>query len=74
MIFVSTDYFQHCLPFVIRSMDELRHTHEDELDNLRSKLTSVQSEKKNVAMKLAEMHAEKSQMEGEIKALNKAQK
>ncbi len=55
-------------------MDELRHTHEDELDNLRSKLTSVQSEKKNVAMKLAEMHAEKSQMEGEIKALNKAQK
>ncbi|XP_072013497.1 centrosomal protein of 89 kDa-like [Amphiura filiformis] len=57
-----------------RSMDELRRTHEDELENLRSKLTSVQSEKKNVAMKLAEMHAGKSQMEGEIKALNKAQK
>ena len=55
-------------------MDEFRHKHEDELENVRSKLTSVQSEKKTLALKIADMQAEKSQMEGEIKALNKAQK
>ena len=61
-----------CLPS--RSMDEFRHKHEEELENVRSKLTSVQSEKKTLALKIADMQAEKSQMEGEIKALNKAQK
>ena len=52
----------------------MRHKQQGEVENLRSKMTAIEEEKKTVALILADEKAEGSRMEGEIKALSRAQK
>ncbi|XP_022083976.1 centrosomal protein of 89 kDa-like isoform X2 [Acanthaster planci] len=57
-----------------RGLDEEQRHHQAEMESVLSKLSSVQGEKKTLALRLADGEAERSQMQGEMKALTRVQK
>ncbi|XP_071785817.1 uncharacterized protein [Asterias amurensis] len=57
-----------------RALEEEQHKHQSEMQNVMMKLSSIQGERKSLSMKMADSEAEKSQMQGEIRAMNRAQK
>ncbi len=60
--------------FPCRALEEEQHKHQSEMQNVMMKLSSTQGERKSLSMKMADGEAEKSQMQGEIRAVNRAQK
>ncbi|XP_038067839.1 centrosomal protein of 89 kDa-like [Patiria miniata] len=57
-----------------RGLEEEQRSHQAEMENVFSKLSSTQGEKKTLALRVADSEAERSQMQGEIKALGRVQK
>ncbi|XP_054762666.2 centrosomal protein of 89 kDa-like [Lytechinus pictus] len=57
-----------------RSMHDMKRQVEAETENTLSRLTTVETEKQSVAMRVADCQAENSQLKGEIQAMQKAQK
>ena len=60
--------------FPFRALEEEQHKHQSEMQNVMMKLSSIQGERKSLSIKMADSEAEKSQMQGEIRAMNRAQK
>ena len=57
-----------------RTIQDLKRKAESDTENTLSKLSAVEAEKTSVAMQVADVQAENSQLRGEISALRKAQK
>ncbi|XP_066288707.1 centrosomal protein of 89 kDa-like isoform X1 [Branchiostoma lanceolatum] len=54
------------------TLQDMRHKQEEDLENVLSRLQSVQTEKKSLAIQNTDLQANNKQLEGEIQALGKA--
>ncbi|XP_035679941.1 centrosomal protein of 89 kDa-like [Branchiostoma floridae] len=54
------------------TLQDMRHKQEEDMENVLSRLQSVQTEKKSLAIQNTDLQAHTKQLEGEIQALGKA--
>ncbi|XP_078607420.1 centrosomal protein of 89 kDa-like isoform X2 [Branchiostoma floridae x Branchiostoma japonicum] len=54
------------------TLQDMRHKQEEDMENVLSRLQSIQTEKKSLAIQNTDLQANNKQLEGEIQALGKA--